>query len=146
MTFVYGCFSDNQQSDSNNLNKISTNIDDSKKRNDNSIKDEDFKTFLNKFSTDEAFQISRIDFPLKVRTIGENSELDDEIMTKEEWRQINFTYDPNNPSNEYEQRIIIYGDKATIECIGIDNGIMVEYYFERKNGIWLLVTLTDAST
>ena len=146
LTFVHSCSSDNKPLASNNSNQTSTNTDGSKKRADNSSKDEDFPTFLKQFSTDEAFQYSRINFPMKVRTIGDNSELEDEVMTKKQWHQVNFNYDQNNPDNEYEQKVKINNDNAVIECRGIGNGIMADYYFEKKNGLWFLVNLTDAST
>lgn len=38
------------------------------------------------------------------------------------------------------------GRKATIEIRGIDNGIMVDYRFEKIEGRWLLVGIEDQST
>ena len=38
------------------------------------------------------------------------------------------------------------GNKATIEIRGIENGIMVDYYFEKDDGKWMLVAVHDSST
>ena len=144
-TLHYGCSPDNNSSTSNKSTSTSTNIDVAVQQPTNST-DEDFTTFLKHFSTDRDFQFSRIKFPMKVKTNDADYQLQDEILEKKSWHTVDFTYDPNDPMNEYRQKITLTGDKAVIECVGIDNGIMADYYFERKNGLWFLVTLTDAST
>jgi hypothetical protein len=36
--------------------------------------------------------------------------------------------------------------KTIIEIRGIDNGIIMDFFFEKKNGKWILVTWIDSST
>ena len=60
-----------------------------------------------------------------------------------------FEYDESyktKDSDKYEQIIKIEGNKATIELRGIDNGISGDYYFEKIDGKWTLVTWIDSST
>jgi hypothetical protein len=107
---------------------------------------EDFDTFLQRFNTDSVFQISRVLFPMTIQLNDENYELTEEIIAKKDYHIIDFTYDDNSPNKEFQQTVNLTGDKAVIELRGIENGIMADYYFERKNGSWYLVTVTDAST
>jgi hypothetical protein len=50
--------------------------------------------------------------------------------------------------DQWEQKIVI--DKsnasATIEIRGIENGIMVDYLFEKVNGAWMLIEIDNSST
>ena len=54
----------------------------------------------------------------------------------------------SNGYEEWEENIIIdeNNNKATIEINGIDNGIMVDYKFEKINEKWILVEIYDGST
>ncbi len=112
--------------------------------------DSEFKLFLDFFNRDSTFQMSRIDFPLRVTDFNNiEYELSERIINKNEYFlkkfSINKTLEKEN-FGEYEQTITIENNKALIEIIGIDNGIAVEYEFKKNNGEWKLITWTDQST
>lgn len=108
----------------------------------------DFNSFIEKFSTDTAFQISRTQFPLKISwhgiesdtTMYRNKSAFEFIDFKEkeylgeldQWRQY-MEIDKNNKS-------------AIIEIRGIDNGIHVDYIFKMINGLWMFTEIDDSST
>ena len=68
-----------------------------------------------------------------------------EVINRQNYRKLNFVKD-NSQNPEYEQYIKVNGNKTTIEYHGIDNGISCEYYFEKLNGKWTLITWIDSST
>lgn len=51
-------------------------------------------------------------------------------------------------SDQWEQRIVLDSNhvSATIQIRGIDNGIIVDYLFEKVNGAWMLIEIVDKST
>ncbi|MFM9948680.1 MAG: DUF4348 domain-containing protein [Saprospiraceae bacterium] len=111
--------------------------------------DANFETFLSYFNKDSVFQISRIDFPFKIKENDSDYKPVERIIQKSEWRKIDFSYDESSANTEfdrYEQKNVVDGDKAVIEVRGIENGIMVDVYFEKKNGKWKLLTWVDSST
>jgi len=50
--------------------------------------------------------------------------------------------------DQWEQMIVIdkNNTSATIEIRGIENGIMVDYLFEKVNEVWMLIEIDDSST
>ncbi len=54
----------------------------------------------------------------------------------------------NSRYDQWKQEIVLdKGEtKATIEIRGIENGIMVDYYFEKNDDRWMLVGVDDSST
>lgn len=109
--------------------------------------DSKFETFIEYFNKDSLFQVSRIDFPLKVKASDEDKEIET-IITRSDFRMLNFG-DKSAKTREYdkyEETIKVNGDKAVIETRGIDNGIFIDIYFEKKNGKWKLLTWMDSST
>jgi len=50
--------------------------------------------------------------------------------------------------DQWEKKIVVdkNNTSATIEVRGIDNGIMVDYLFEKINGTWMLIEIDDSST
>ena len=109
--------------------------------------DSKFETFIEYFNKDSLFQISRIDFPLKVKASDQNEEIET-IINRSDFQMLNF----GNKSaktrefDKYEEIIKVNGNKAIIETRGIDNGIFIDIYFEKKNGKWKLLTWVDSST
>lgn len=111
--------------------------------------DANFETFLSYFNQDSVFQISRIDFPFKIMENDLDYKPVEQIIQKSEWRKIDFSYDKASANTEfdrYQQTNVVDRDKAVIEVRGIDNGIFVDVYFEKKNGKWMLLTWIDHST
>jgi hypothetical protein len=113
--------------------------------------DDNFETFLNYFNEDSTFQASRIEFPLKgkVADYAKDYEFSEVIIQPREFRKLDFTYDPSSANREvdsYEQKLNVKGNEAVIEIRGIENGIMADYFFEKRKGKWVLVTWEDSST
>lgn len=137
---LIGCTSKNKsahnQTETNKIvNKSSSDID------------AKFETFIEHFSRDSLFQISRIDFPLKVKELDEDDEKEITV-NKSEFRKLDFNKNNVNSkgTDEYKLNIKVNGDEAVIETRGIDNGIYIDTYFKKKNGKWKLVTSVDSST
>lgn len=112
--------------------------------------DNNFKTFIEKFSSDSVFQLSRTKFPLKIKwydIINDRDSLlyknrgDFEMM---DFRKKKFT----GQYDQWEQKVV--ADKnntsVTIEIRGIENGIMIDYLFEKINEAWVLIEIDDRST
>lgn len=113
--------------------------------------DDNFNIFLKYFSKDSIFQISRVNFPLKVKELDsdENFETIEKNIDISEYKKINLNYSNENLTKEtdkYSQNIKIGTDKAVIEIRGIDNGIHTDIVFEKKKGKWKLITWIDSST
>lgn len=111
--------------------------------------DEDFERFISRFSSDSVFQISRIRFPLQGQELelGDPSRMVKRVVNKSEHHTLDFS-PPAFKGNvdNYSLELKVKGDKATIEVRGVDNGIEIDYFFERKYGKWILITWTDRST
>ena len=113
--------------------------------------DEDFNIFLEKFNRDSIFQISRINFPLKVIERNDENLLEETEKTIElkEYEKIDLSYPKDILTREfdrYRQNIKLSDKKATIEIRGVDNGIYINIYFEKEGGKWILTSWTDKST
>lgn len=113
--------------------------------------EEHFHEFLLKFNKDSLFQISRIDFPLKVKESDSEKDygLSEIIIQKADYQKMDFTYLESYKTQEYdkfEQHIKIKKNRAIIEIRGIDNGIRADYIFEKRKGKWNLATWIDSST
>lgn len=111
--------------------------------------DSNFETFLSLFNKDSLFQVSRIVFPLKVKELelGDPSEMLDKSINKEEHRKLDFSLPEFKDSiDNYTQNIRLEKNNATIEIRGVDNGIIMDVFFEKKNGKWMLISWTDSST
>lgn len=99
-----------------------------------------FDSFFSKFDSDRNFQLSRIKFPLKVKSDTEDGQ-SIKFIKKNEWRYTNFTHIKNiqiakNSKTKNEIDLIL-----SI----IDTGVQVEYHFKIKNDQWWLYEITDRS-
>lgn len=110
--------------------------------------DSDFRKFLTYFSNDSLFQVSRIDFPLEVTGTDDNFKDLKITINKGDFQKVNFgdTTAATREFDKYEETIRVNGNKAIIEIRGIDNGINIDIFFEKKNGQWKLLTWIDSST
>lgn len=113
--------------------------------------DEDFNTFLLEFNKDSIFQISRIDFPLKVTEPNEEIDFEtiEKLISKKDYRKLDFTYPKDALTREFDkftQKTKFHKNNATIEIRGVDNGINSDIVFEKLNGKWYLKTWVDSST
>ena len=116
-----------------------------------SIKGEDFKTFLKSFNKMPTFQRQRVLFPLEA-TLLDPFEYEmktvKEKIDYQDWVLLDFSYDntfKTRQMDRYEQNIRLYNDSALIEHRGIDNGIFADYLFTKEEGKWFLKSFTDFS-
>ena len=101
-----------------------------------------FSSFFEKFNNDKNFQLSRIKFPLTVKLNNDDFELVDYIISKEEHIILKL----NLKNVEYKQKSILKNNTVTIQQRGINNGIFIDYIFEKRKGLWFLKTWVDQST
>ena len=145
LLFLFTFCKQTKNDDSKNINKI-----DSLPRNlnQNTDVDKDFKTFIEYFSKDSLFQISRIEFPFKEIQTGIDDDKDSTILIdKLHFRKMDFSkkrYD--GQYDKWNRHISVQEKKATIEIRGINNGIYIDYYFEKINGLWKFIKVVDSST
>jgi len=112
--------------------------------------DNSFNVFIEKFSSDSVFQLSRTKFPLKVKWYDLDNHNDSIIyIDRSKFEIMDFRKKKSTGHHDqWEQNIQIGKDNAsaTIEIRGIENGIMVDYLFETINGAWMLIEIDDSST
>lgn len=108
----------------------------------------DFNSFLTLFNSDSAFQLSSIDFPMKVQEINRESdhELTEKIIDKSNYKRLDLSDNLSNSNNNFTREIKINNNSATVEIRGIESGVKVDFFFERENGKWKLITWIDSST
>lgn len=112
--------------------------------------DKDFNAFIEKFSKDAAFQLARTNFPLPVKHYDTGNE-NDTILYVERSAFVMMDFRKKKSDGRYDQwkqEIVLdkNSTRATIQIRGIDNGIMVDYDFEKRDGRWMFVKVDDAST
>lgn len=114
---------------------------------------ERFEDFFERFKTDSVFQHERVQFPfLSERVNLDNDSGPDEFITdateNEDWTFINFAYDDSIAKrglDAYTQEVNVQKDRAVIEIRGVDNGIWIDYNFEKRNEKWMLISEKDSS-
>jgi len=111
-----------------------------------SLTENEFVGFLIKFSLDADFQRSHIAFPLKEVTMEMDSitTFKTSQIPVEEWEFFDFI-------SEIQYLIIIHEKPLNpntqhIHLRGNENGISVEYIFQKINGEWMFVQINDQST
>lgn len=112
--------------------------------------DNNFKTFIEKFSSDSVFQLSRTKFPLKIKWYDIINDRDSLIYkNRVDFEMMDFRKKKSTGQyDQWEQKVV--ADKnntsVTIEIRGIENGIMIDYLFEKINEAWVLIEIDDRST
>lgn len=140
--FLIGYYGISYRSEKNNPTEIQA---------DSSIDEEDwsleskstseFDEFFKKFNSDKSYQLSRIIFPMTI-TLDEMGEISQKTITKNEWE-----FDQIDEKSDYYYVVKkIKENKATIWLSGKENGVNIEYFFEKRNNQWCLVSMKDAST
>jgi hypothetical protein len=115
---------------------------------DKNVQGENFDDFFNNFRSDSLFQIERVKFPLTFVTWDIDDNLATEEISRENWRHLRLEYKNEFGTREidaYTQETKIYADSAKIELRGVDNGIHVDYVFNKVDGQWTLTTERDYS-
>jgi Domain of unknown function (DUF4348) len=110
---------------------------------DKNVQGENFDDFFNKFKSDSIFQMERVKFPLQLVTWDIDDKLTTEKINREDWRHLRFEYKDEFGTREidaYTQETKIYADSVKIELRGVDNGIYVDYVFNKVVGQWTLTT------
>lgn len=112
--------------------------------------DKDFSAFIEQFSKDTSFQLSRTKFPLRIKQYDIEKDKDTIIYKQRSaFEMMDFRQKQSKGSyDQWKQEIVLdkSQSKATIEIRGIENGIMVDYNFEKKDGKWMLIGIDDSST
>jgi Domain of unknown function (DUF4348) len=112
--------------------------------------EDNFNDFIVKFSTDTAFQLSRTKFPLKIKWYDLENERDSLIYRdRSSFEMMDFRKKKSTGQyDQWERKILVHKNNtsATIETRGIDNGITVDYLFEKVSGLWMLIEVDDSST
>lgn len=103
---------------------------------------ENFSAFLKKFNEDKSFQLSRVKFPLTIKTIDDNLEDINVTITEKNYRILKL----DDKGMEFKQKIVLKQKSAVIQQRGIDTGIYADYIFELKDNKWFLKTWIDQST
>ena len=112
--------------------------------------DDNFNSFLEVFSKDSLFQISRVKFPFV-----QNEWIDPEkgtvkkLIDKKTYEILDFRYPKDAQTRKfdrYTQKAKVNKNKIVIEIRGIDNGIYSDYFFEKINGKWMLISCNEQST
>ncbi|WP_375605109.1 DUF4348 domain-containing protein [Flavobacterium davisii] len=111
--------------------------------------DDDFKSFLEVFSKDSVFQVSRVTFPLVLEEwIDPETGTEKKLINKKAYETIDFRYPKDALTREYDrytQTVKFKDNKAVVEIRGVDNGIYADYIFEKINGKWLLISCNNQS-
>jgi hypothetical protein len=141
--FLTSCYGSSANNNKANPLLIETNED------AYSLEDEDFYVFLDKFSIEDIFQLSRIKFPLSAILPDYEDEgraPKKEFIGKHEWETLDLSYDSTfttRPFDRYYQTVHFFNDTALVELRGINNGIYGDYYFKIIDGKWYLVMLNE---
>ena len=138
LLFITSCMDNTKETTSRNI----TNDE------QNNIKSEDynFSDFIKRFTTDSVFQINHVKFPLENVAIELDEENNDSASTsyikKSEWKFYNFK-DTICDGIKLEHQF----DTINFTCteLGIDTGVRIDYYFEKKGTQWFLTKIVDSS-
>lgn len=147
LIFIAGnsCKNNNEKAESSQLNQEL-----SIRSSDTDNVDGDFSSFIEKFSKDSAFQLNRTKLPLKIKQYDIENDKDTIIFKHgSEFEMMDFRKKKSDTKyDQWKQEIVLNKgeNKATIEIRGIENGIVLDYYFEKNDGKWMLVGVNDSST
>jgi hypothetical protein len=133
---------ENQLNDSNEKLMIKSDVDSELGQGEN------FDHFIYKYCTDSIFQMSRTKFPLKA-SFFIDFELDnlDTLLPRD-----SYNFDPIFFRDNYKVQIydnfkgqIKNTDQRLVSYEGIENGIDINYFFERIEKKWFLIEFIDNS-
>lgn len=145
VTLITGCVNSSTNSASEQSNETQTPTIQTKEAFDNNFND-----FVQKFSSDSTFQLSRTKFPLKIKWYDIENDRDSLIYKdRSGFEMMDFRRKKSTGQyDQWVQKIVVdeNNTSATIEIRGIENGIMVDYLFEKINGAWMLIEIDDSST
>jgi hypothetical protein len=107
---------------------------------------EDFDDFIYKFIGDSLYQLDRIKFPLKSQQ-WDSDEVDSTRIEKDNWKTVRLFWGEQYRPQIYDnfKREMRDTDERLFCWEGIENGINVEYKFNRIKGLWYLTEFNDFS-
>lgn len=107
---------------------------------------EDFDNFILKFISDSLYQLDRIKFPLKSQQ-WDFDEVDSTRIEKNNWKTVRLFWGEEYRPQIYDnfKREMRDTDERLFCWEGIENGINVEYRFNRIKGLWYLTEFNDFS-
>lgn len=108
---------------------------------------ENFENFIYEFISDSLFQVDRIKFPLKSSIQTSIEDVDTTSIEKKGWKMVRlFGGDEYRPQiYDNFKRELRDTDERLFCWEGIENGIYVEYKFQRFGGLWYLTEYNDFS-
>ncbi|MCZ8023656.1 MAG: DUF4348 domain-containing protein [Cytophagales bacterium] len=108
---------------------------------------ENFDNFIYKFIGDSLFQLDRIKFPLKSSIQTDLDEADTTAIEKKDWKIVRLFGREEYRPQIYDNfnRELRDTDERLFCWEGIENGIYVEYKFQRLGGLWYLTEYNDFS-
>jgi len=107
---------------------------------------EDFEDFIYKFISDSLYQLDRIKFPLKSQQ-WDSDEVDSTRIERDNWKTVRLFWGEQYRPQIYDnfKREMRDTDERLFCWEGIENGINVEYRFNRIKGQWYLTEFNDFS-
>lgn len=108
---------------------------------------ENFGDFVYRFIADSVFQLERIKFPLKSSIQTDLNEVDTKAIEKNDWKIVRLFGNEEYRSQIYDnfKRELRDTDERLFCWEGVENGIYVEYKFQRLGGLWYLTEYNDFS-
>lgn len=115
------------------------------------VLDTSFHAFFTKFNTDSIFQKSHVMFPLPYAVWDSKNVIVEQKIRVKDWKFLDLSYNKENANSQtdaYYQEIAVRNDsnKIYVRFLGIENGIHVEFTFEKVNNTWQLIYWEDGST
>lgn len=101
---------------------------------------ENFDIFFENFNNDSVFQLSRIQFPLKLKS----NEGEDSFIKKGEWRYTKLV--ENNRAKTIIRKEVIGNSEIRIDYMVEDTGVLVSHTFHLIDKQWILTNIEDHST
>ena len=109
--------------------------------------EESFEGFIEKFSNNSSFQLSRLADTLIIGYTSELKEASDGTFSTEtlEERMLGskWKFDPISFKENVHRKIRLTGRLLSLEYQGVDNGVSVFYKFRLINGLWYLYAYYD---
>jgi hypothetical protein len=107
---------------------------------------EDFEDFIYKFISDSLYQLDRIKFPLKSQQ-WDSDKVDSTRIEKDNWKTVRLFWGEEYRPQIYDnfKREMRDSDERLFCWEGIENGINIEYRFNRIKGRWYLTEFSDFS-
>lgn len=105
---------------------------------------EDFPSFFKKFQTNSLFQAERIENPIIIETIDDESDGINYIKSTKKIDYVSFEQKNWNEKISISTKVQT-NDTVVVEINGTETGLSVELYFAYKDNRWYLCKIRDNS-